>query len=352
MPKILPDQEEHTITIGGDVEIKPLPEEHHPSFISLFRQSIDPTTSVAVGSQVLTNTFWRQILANGRLGVNTGESVFNVATRFAKKPSTAISGSPSRFLLQFVTQGVAATIDRSASRSGVENPITVPASFTAQFMTLFGMVLEPINLRTPIQDKVDAMGGSKINFRSRLPVMTVSVAPIILARNQFYARAVFGNKDKTLAERTMIAAIVAVPSNPLDNLVNITAYEAAIAKDGTPLKVIFHNVWKSFAGTPTELPYDRLVHCIKKSLNGVSMRVAGVAGACVILSPEVTSKLAEGFDEYSQSFAVMWNKFQEKLSEHGGVDSKSMPEEKPPSPTIVSADAKKVESEQQKNSRQ
>jgi len=332
MGKTNSDQDQ--IKIGTDINIEPLPKQYHPSFLSPLKM-IDPVTAGAVSFQVLGNTIWRQFFANARLGVNTGETVLGVMKRLiVDKPLTSFSGTQSRFILQMVPQGLPAIVDRSASRPDVENPTQVSVPFTALVMTLFGMVMEPINLTKPIQDKSDALDGKKINFKSRLPSMIPVVTPFIFARSACYAQAVLGNHDKPLPERAMVAGLVGAISNPIDNAVNVAAYEAAIAKDGTPLKEIFYNVLKSFVGTSQELPYERLVKCIGKSLSGVVMRTTSLAGACIMLSPEITHKLEKNFDEYSESIKMVWDKFQNQVADKGGVDPDSVQEQKAPSSTV------------------
>jgi len=305
------------VVIGKDVEVAPLPEAERAFFPQLLSTK-GFATSAAVTSQVAINALSRQALGNMRLGLNTGEGLPNVATRFASNPATLISGAGYRFSLQLLTQGLPVIVDRVAPNPDPANP-RVPPSFTALWMSTTGCVFETLGLQQPIQDKVGKE--TKIDFKARTPAMMAAITTPLLIRNLAYSKAVFGqSKDKPLSERVGVAALVAAATNPLDNIVNISGYEAAVAKDGTSIADIYRATWKSFIGAAEQSPYEKFVGCAKKSLNGVGMRIAGVAGACVLLSPDLTNRLTQDFETYMGSVGKVWEELQNRIADKGGVD--------------------------------
>ena len=199
-----------------------------------------------LATQTAANATNRQVLANFKLGSNTGEGYKDLFKRFGANPRTLLSGVTHRFILQGYTQALPnyynkTHVDTSAKTSN-ESPLIANLR-TGTWMALAGMPFELSGLKQPIEDKAQALGKVDLHYWKKSPTIAKSIVGPLLLRNNIYSAAVFGNGHRPLHERAGIATIAGILTNPIDNLVNIAAYEAAMAKDGTPVADIFRASW-------------------------------------------------------------------------------------------------------------
>ncbi len=277
---------------------------------------------LTAASLVAVNALQRQFLANGRLGINNGESWGSAFERLFKSSETAFSGFSHRFVLQGLTQGVPLAFNRSHTNSSdADKKPKISSSLTALWMTAMGGVLEVSGLGPPIKDKARSDGKGEINYFRRAPVVAACTVPFMYGRNLAYAQLVFGQSDKDLPKKLAVASVGAVLTNPLDAAINVAAYEAAIAKDGTPVADIFCATWQHFMEIEKGAsPYQNLTRIMSKCFSGAPLRVAGVGGAALIFSKPVADAVQEGFENYIAKSQELWSRFQSKIVEHGGVD--------------------------------
>lgn len=301
------EEPEANLEEAEKVEISPMPA----------KQRSQMAVAATVTSLVAANTTQRQILGNLRLGTNTGETLKDLGNRFKQNPANLVSGGAHRFTLQLLTQGMPMYYNRAQQ----DRP-KISESMTALWMTTAGCLFEVSGLKQPIEDKALAMGKEGVNYLKRSPVTATCIIPVLLARNNVYSKAVFGqNEQNSLPTKLGIAAIAATFTTPLDNAVNMLAYEAATAKDGTSVTDIYRNTWKQFIGSQTAHPYEKFVNVAKKAMNGTPLRVAGVVGACYLFSKSTADRVEEGFNDYIGSVTKLWDNFQNNVADKGGIET-------------------------------
>lgn len=290
--------------------------------------------------QVGGNAANRQALGNLRLGLHTGENLGEVVKRLTA--STLLSGFPHRFTGQFLTQGVPMAVNRIFSGDPAAKP-TISPTFTALWMTAAGCGFEISGFKQPIQDKATSVGLGDIHYWQKVPRVAMCIIPISLVRNFAYSKLVFGqSSEDSLPKRAAIVLGGAFITNPVDTAVNVAAYEAAIAKDGTPITDIFRATWRYFMDTEGAIsPYQKFAKIANKAFSGATLRMTGVAGAAIIFSKAAGDMLEEGFKEYGEKTSQLWHQFQERVAEHGGVD---LPKESEVAPPVVIPDSEKAAS--------
>ena len=265
------EKKDETIVLSqGD--IAPLSTKYRPWFSSF----VTATALTAV------NSAQRQFFGNLRLALNTNEAWSEMIKRFATNPKTLLSGWPHRFTLQLLTQGL--PIATNLAYASDEQKPKISSSLTALWMTTAGCVFEVSGLAQPIKDKASSLGLS-VDYMRRSPAVAMCIIPIMFARNNAYTKLVFGLSDDDMARKLMIATIGAVLTNPIDVAVNVGAWEAAKAKDGTPLTEIYRATWNHFIKTEEGIsPYQKFTQIASKAFSGTPLRIAGVAGAALIFS--------------------------------------------------------------------
>lgn len=277
---------------------------------------------------IMANSTQRQILGNLKLGSNTGETVKALFSRFEKNPGTIFSGLSHRLTLQTITQGVPMFSNRAFANES--KPVFSPG-LTALLMATIGIGFEVSGMKKPIEEKASSLGRHGVNYLEKSPRIAGFVMFPILLRNYIYTSAVFGqSKDNPLYQKALIAMGAGTITNPIDNLINIAAYETAMAERQTSFSQIFQNTWKQFiAAEKAGHPYDRFVTILRNALDGVPLRMAAVGGACVLLSKEVGDSLEKGFSSYINSAEKFLQQLRENLREQSGIEI----EEKKPTPS-------------------
>lgn len=251
--------------------------------------------AISTTFQVLANSIQRQVLNNLKLGVNTNETWNSLGSRFGKNPSTILSGLPHRFTLQFLTQGLPMYYNKVSKDQINEKKIS--DSLTALWMTVAGCVFEVSGLKQPIEDKAKALGNENIKYWQRGFQVASSITPLVLLRNNFYAKVVFGqNKDDPMSQRALTAAAAGIITNPIDNAINIVAYETAVANKSSSMIDIYRQTWNRFIVLDSiDSPYNRSIQILRNILSGSPLRVIGLVGACVIFSDQTSDVLREIF---------------------------------------------------------
>lgn len=273
----------------------------------------------ATMTQITANAIQRQILGNLKFGSNTGEGVKDLSDRFSKNPATLLSGLPHRFALQTLTQGLPMYYNRvNNDQSGKPK---ISNNFTALWMTTIGCFFEVSGLKQTVEDKAKAFGNNEVNYWSKSPRVAMAIIPLVLLRNNVYAEVVFGQKkDDSIAKKLAILSGAAVLTTPVDNGINLLAYESATAKDGTSISEIYRNSWNKFiAAEMKQNPYQQFVQLMRNSSNGAFLRIAAISGAGMLLSPKTGDQLEEAFSGYMGSVNKLWSMFQNNVADRGGV---------------------------------
>lgn len=305
-----------------------------------------------LATQTAANATSRQFLANFKLGSNTGEGYKDLFERFGKNPRTILSGVTHRFILQGYTQALPNYYNKThaADTSKPSNDSPLIANLrTGTWMALAGMPFELSGLKRPIEDKADSLGKTNLNYWGKSPTIAKSILAPLLLRNNIYSAAVFGNSNRPLHERAGIAAIAGILTNPIDNLVNIAAYEAAIAKDGTPVADIFRATMEQFIGSEKDLrPYAKLNNFLRKSMNGGELRVFGVVGATMIFSKEVGKYIEEWISNNIKRVEKFLDCCETNINKKGGITAHCADTPPPSTSTKVT----KVSSVKEQNTQQ
>ncbi len=279
---------------------------------------------------ITANAAQRQFFGNIKLGSNTGETFAALFSRFGKNPEKVFSGMSHRLTLQAITQGAPMFANRAFSEKSSE-PIISPG-LTALLMATLGIGFEVSGMKKPIQEKAASFGKNDVDFLAKSPRIAGFVMLPILLRNNIYTNVVFGqNKENSLYKKVVIAMGAGIATNPIDNLINVMAYETAMAERKTSFVEIFQNTWKQFiAAEKAGHPYERFVTVLRNAFDGVPLRMVAVGGACLLLSREVGDVLEKGFSDYINSAEKFLHQLRENLHEKSGEkNSTSSPSSNP-----------------------